>query len=151
MSTRRLWHKYCLLIMASSLMARGQIAPQQSPKGMPGSAWPAGPSSDVDDAKRDLESCRVHEVRGLPGSDEFASHFLEAIAVDPKDRGTLWGLTADLSTRVPSQERLIYLSKSTNGGARWTEVVRLDSRYFNALIAEGLRNGLASPPGERTL
>jgi hypothetical protein len=133
--------------MASSLMARGQIAPQQSPKGMPGSAWPAGPSSDVDDAKRDLESCRVHEVRGLPGSDEFASHFLEAIAVDPKDRGTLWGLTADLSTRVPSQERLIYLSKSTNGGARWTEVVRLDSRYFNASIAEGLRNGLSVSPG----
>jgi hypothetical protein len=78
----------------------------------------------VDDVTRDLGSCRVHEVRGLPGSNEFASRFLEAIAVDAKDRGTLWGLTADLSTRFLSQERSIYLSKSTNGGARWTEVLQ---------------------------
>src|SRR6185312_10612543 len=35
----------------------------------------------------------------------------------------------------------------TNGGRTWTEVAHLYSRYFDADIAEGLRNGLAVIPG----
>jgi hypothetical protein len=59
----------------------------------------------------------------------------------------IWGLTADLSERVPPQQRAMYISKSADGGATWTSIARVDSRYFNAQIAEGLRNGLAVLPG----
>jgi hypothetical protein len=98
-------------------------------------------------AQKDLESCRVHEVTGLPGSDQFASHFIEAMSSDPKDPGTLWGLTADLSDQIPAEDRAMYISKSTDGGRTWTTTARIDSRYFDAEIAEGLRNGLAVSPG----
>ena len=40
----------------------------------------------------------------------------------------------------------MYISKSTDGGKTWTQVARLDSRYFDADIAEGLRNGLSVSP-----
>jgi hypothetical protein len=102
-------------------------------------------------AKTDLDACRSHEVRSLPGSHQFASDFIETmtntIAGDPKDPPATWGLTADLSDRVPAADRALYISKSTDGGETWTQVARVDSRYFDADIAEGLRNGLAVSPG----
>jgi hypothetical protein len=103
--------------------------------------------SDGDSARRDLDNCHSHEVTGLPGSDQFASHFMETMASDPKNPNVVWGLTADLSDTVPAQDRAMYISKSTNGGETWAEVARVDSRYFDADIAEGLRNGLAVSPG----
>lgn len=41
----------------------------------------------------------------------------------------------------------MYISKSTNGGATWVQVARVDSRYFDSRIGEGLRNGLSVSPG----
>jgi len=102
-------------------------------------------------AKTDLDACRSHEVRSLPGSHQFASDFLETMietmASDPKDPPATWGITADLSDRVPAADRALYIAKSTDGGETWTQVARVDSRHFNADIAEGLRNGLAVSPG----
>lgn len=98
----------------------------------------------------DEGDCGVHRVTSLPGSHRFASEYLETIASDPErknDQDVLWGLTADLSSEVPSQDRAMYLSKSSDGGAHWSEVVRLDSRYFDARIGEGIRNGLSVAPG----
>ena len=109
------------------------------------SSFPA--ENDGDSARRDLDSCHSHEVTGLPGSHEFASHFMETMASDPKDPNVVWGLTADLSDTVPAQNRAMYISKSTNGGETWAEVAQVDSKYFDADIAEGLRNGLAVSPG----
>jgi hypothetical protein len=107
--------------------------------------------SDVDDAQTDLDSCHIHSVKSLPGSHQFASDFIEAIATDPdpgaKDPDVIWGLTADLSNQVPFQDRAMYISKSINGGLTWTQVARVDSRYFDARIGEGLRNGLSVSPG----
>jgi hypothetical protein len=106
---------------------------------------------DGDNVRTDLDSCHIHEVKSLPGSHQFASNFIEAIASDPDPRATnpdvIWGLTADLSSEVPSQDRAMYISKSANGGATWTQVARIDSRYFDARIGEGLRNGFAVSPG----
>jgi len=96
------------------------------------------------------ESCRVHQVTAFPGSHQFATDFIETIATDPEpddDDAVIWGLTADLSESVPPQQQAMYISKSADGGATWTPIARLDSRYFNAQIAEGLRNGLAVLPG----
>jgi hypothetical protein len=98
-------------------------------------------------AEQDLESCRIHEVTGLPGSHEFASHFVETIAGDPESPTVTWGLTADLSDRIPAQDQAMYISKSADGGRTWMQLARVDSRYFDADIAEGLRNGLAVAPG----
>lgn len=107
------------------------------------------PQPSVSRAQQAPESCRIREVTGLPGSREFASHFMETIATDPKDSATLWGLTADLSDQIPDQDQAIYISKSIDSGKSWTPVARIDSRYFDADIAEGLRNGLAiSPAGD---
>ena len=69
------------------------------------------------------------------------------MASDPEDPEVIWGLTADLSDRVPSRNRALYISKSTDSGTTWTQVARIDSRYFDANIAEGLRNGFAVSPG----
>jgi hypothetical protein len=112
----------------------------------------ASPSShDNEDAKKELDSCHVHEVKSLPGSHQFGSNFIEAMAGDPdpraRDRGAVWGLTADLSSKVPARDRVMYISKSNDGGKTWTQVARVDSRYFNAEIAEGERNGLSVFPG----
>jgi hypothetical protein len=41
----------------------------------------------------------------------------------------------------------MYISKSADGGKTWMQIARIDSRYFDADIAEGLRNGLAVAPG----
>jgi len=97
----------------------------------------------------DLESCRVHRVTSLPGSHKYASDFIETIATDPAtdDSDVMWGLTADLSTDVPWHDRALYISKSSNGGETWTQVARMDSRYFDAEIGEGLRNGFLVAPG----
>jgi hypothetical protein len=103
------------------------------------------------DAADDLDSCCVHRVTSLPGSHQFAGDFIEAIASDPdpgaNDPDVMWGLTADLSHAVPAKDRAMYVSKSTDGGATWREVARVDSRYFDAKIGEGLRNGLSVAPG----
>src|SRR6201992_3242506 len=97
----------------------------------------------------DLHNCRVHQLRDLPGSHQFASSFLEAIAIDPMaaDSRVVWGLTADLSSTVPAEERALYVSKSSDGGKSWTEVARVDSKYLDAGIGEGERNGLGVAPG----
>ena len=96
-------------------------------------------------------SCGVHRVTGFPGSHLFASDFIETIASDPdpkaQDSDVMWGLTADMSSGVPLRDRAMYISKTTDGGATWTEVARVDSRYFDAAIGEGLRNGLSVSPG----
>ncbi len=156
---------FCLLLIAAPAMAWGQIsqtatvaanhsaieAPiSNSPLQMGrGSIRLDGDGGDT--ARDDLDSCRIYPVRSLPGSHEFASHFIETMASDPnrraKDANVVWGLTADLDSRVPRQERAIYLSKSSNGGVTWTPVARLSSKYFDAKIAEGLRNGLGVDPG----
>ena len=96
-----------------------------------------------------IESCRIHQITAFPGSHQFATDFIETLATDPDsgDRQTLWGLTADLSAAVPPQQQAMYISRSTDGGATWTSIARIDSRYFDARIAEGLRNGLAIVPG----
>ncbi len=98
----------------------------------------------ADDARKDLDSCHIHQVKNLPGSHYFGSDFIEATAAD---RNILWALTADLSTRVPAPDRAMYISKSADGGKTWTQVARVDSRYFDADIGEGERNGLAVAPG----
>jgi hypothetical protein len=97
------------------------------------------------------DSCHIREVTELPGSHEFGSHFLEAMAGDPnpkaRDRNAIWGLTADLSSRVSAQDRSLYISKSTDGGRTWIQVARVGPAYFDAGIGEGERNGLAVAPG----
>ena len=107
--------------------------------------------SDEDHAKEDLDSCHVHQVKSFPGSHQFGSDFVEAIATDPdpkaKDSNVLWGLTADLSSKVPSRDRAMYISKSTNGGKTWTQAARVESKYFDAGIGEGERNALSVSPG----
>jgi hypothetical protein len=104
-----------------------------------------------DKRKKDLDNCRSHEVKSLPGSHEFASDFIETIAIDPdpraRNRNVVWGLTADLSTDVPAEDRAMYISKSIDGGDTWTELARIDSKFFDAEIGEGLRNGLSVSPG----
>ena len=135
------------LLMAVPMMGRGQTSPPHT--AAPNHA--AVTHSSDDDVKNDLDSCRVHRVTGLPGSHQFASDFIETIASDPdpgaNDPDVIWGLTADLSNQVPSRDRAMYISKSTNGGETWTQVARVDSRYFDAEIGEGLRNGLIVSPG----
>jgi hypothetical protein len=112
-------------------------------------AWGQTPHT----AKTDLASCHVYEVTDLPGSHQFAADFIEAMATDSSARNrpgkpnAVWALTADLSSTVPPPDRALYISKSTNGGETWTPLARVDSRYFNAEIAEGLRNGLSVSPG----
>lgn len=103
------------------------------------------------DAKKGADSCYVRRVKSLPGSHDFAADFIEVIASDPsptgRNRNVVWGLTADLSDEIPAEERALYISKSANGGEMWTQVARVDSRYFDAGIDEGLRNGLSVAPG----
>jgi hypothetical protein len=111
-------------MMASPIVAWGQAPPPQTPA-----------------------NCQLYEVKSLPGSHHFAADFLERMTSDPKDPTVVWGLTADLSDTIPSPDRALYISKSTNGGKTWTTVARVDSSYFDANIAEGLRNGLSVSPG----
>jgi len=140
------------LLMAISLTGWGQTVQPQTPAPNVAVANASSSSNKSDDdAGDDLDSCRVHRVTSLPGSHQFASDFIETIASDPapgaNDPDVMWGLTADLSNAVPLQDRAMYISKSTNGGATWTQVARVDSRYFDAKIGEGLRNGLSVSPG----
>ena len=92
------------------------------------------------------DSCHVRQVKSLPGSGAFASDFIEAMASDAH-ADMVWGLTADLSSKVPAEERAMYISRSSDGGKTWTPVARLGSQYFDADIGEGERNGLAVYPG----
>ena len=100
-------------------------------------------------AQTDLDHCRVHRVTGFPGSHQFASDFIETVATDPADPDsyTIYGLTADLSDRVPFNDRAMYISKSTDGGETWTEVARIPNNYFDAGLGEGIFNGLVVSPG----
>jgi hypothetical protein len=120
----------------------------------PAIAWAQAPwaqTSVGNYATGDSGICQVRQVTRLPGSHQFASDFIETMATDPdphgKNSNAVWAVTADLSTRVPFRKRAIYISKSSDGGKTWTPVARLDSRYFDARIGEGLRNGLAVSPG----
>jgi len=115
-------------------------------------AWGQTPSADHSgNAKKDADSCYVRQVKSLPGSHDFAAEFIEVIVNDPSPRGRnrnmMWGLTADLSDNIPAEERALYISESANDGETWTQVARVDSRYFDAGIDEGLRNGLSVAPG----
>lgn len=137
---RHLKRTFCLLMwLATPMMGGGQTPPSHPPA--------IQSPAPLNSARKDLDTCRSHEVTSLPGSHQFASDFLETTATDPKDSRLVWGLTADLSDRVSAAERAIYISKSTDGGETWNKVARVDSRYFDADIAEGLRNGLAVYPG----
>src|ERR1700677_1958998 len=89
-----------------------------------------GQSQTAADARKDLDTCHIHEVKTLPGSHHFGSDFIEATAGDPKNRNAVYALTADLSTKVPPSDRAMYISKSTDGGKIWTQVARVDSQYF---------------------
>jgi len=136
--------------MAAPMVAWGQI-PKLAAVSM---NLPASSSSDNSNDHRtnkDSDSCHIHEVTNLPGSHEFGSHFLEAMANDPdpkaKNRNVVWGLTADLSTKVPARDRALYISKSADGGRTWTQVARVAAEYFDADIGEGERNGLGVSPG----
>jgi hypothetical protein len=143
------------LMLAIPLIVWGQTLYPQSPAPhhtINTSSSPSNNSDNTDgDVEADLNNCRVHRVTSLPGSHQFASDFIEALANDPdpaaKDPDALWGLTADLSNQVPPQNQALYISKSTDGGATWTQVARVDSRYFDAKIGEGLRNGFSVSPG----
>ena len=102
-------------------------------------------------AERDAAACYVREIKTLPGSHGFAADFIEVIATDPgargKDRNGIWALNADLHSGVSKEEQALYISKSTDGGETWNEVARIDSRYYDSEIDEGLRNGLDVLPG----
>jgi hypothetical protein len=132
------------LLMAIPMMAFGQALPPQT-------LTPNHAVANKDTEENDPDDCFIHRVTGLPGSHQFASDFIEAIATDPapeaKDPDVIWGLTNDLSNAVPPQNRAMYISKSTDGGATWTQVARVDPRYFDARIGEGLRNGFLVSPG----
>jgi hypothetical protein len=143
------------LWMAAAVMMPGQTLQSRPSALKHGSINDSTVSSEADsDVRDDLDSCRVHRVSGLPGSHQFASDFIETIASDPSstpdDSDVMWGLTADLSNQVPSQQRAMYISKTIDGGATWTQMARVDSRYFDAEIGEGLRNGLIVSPGGRS-
>lgn len=141
------------LLMTLPFMGWGQIPQPQiaAPNHAVGTRSPSSFDGSDSDARNDLDSCRVHRVTSLPGSHQFASDFIETIARDPgagaKDADVIWGLTADLSSAVPFKDQAMYISKSIDGGATWTQVARIDSRYFNSKIGEGLRNGLIVSPG----
>jgi len=132
-------------------MAWGQASQSLQPLQVQAAQTAVHADSDADRAQKDLDSCRVHQVTGLPGSHQFASDFIEAMATDPnprtRGRNVVWGLTADLSSKVPSQDHAMYISKSNNGGKTWTQVARVDSKYFDVDIGEGERNGLGVSPG----
>ncbi|MDQ2834346.1 MAG: hypothetical protein M3Y50_11480 [Acidobacteriota bacterium] len=142
-----------LLLVVASTSGLGQSPQPATAASFPAVA--AGPQTTPDnrnsEEKTDPDSCRIERVTSLPGSHQFASDFIETIASDPDPAANnpdlLWGLTADLSNQVPAQNRAMYISKSTDGGATWTEVARVDSRYFDAGIGEGLRNGLSVSSG----
>jgi len=114
-------------------------------------ALPYPDDSEAGLARRDLASCHVHRVKTLPGSHQFGSEFIVAMASDPdpqaSDSNAVWALTADLSKQVAAEDRAMYISKSTDGGVTWTEIARIGPEYFDAKIGEGLRNGLAVSPG----
>ena len=131
-------------------MVRGPVAlPQAQASNSP--AIKPSHDSAVDNATKDLNGCYAHKVTTLPGSHEFGSEFMMAMATDPDPKATesnaVWGLTADLSKQVPAQDRAMYISKSTDGGATWIQMARVDSAYFDAKIGEGLRNGLVVTSG----
>lgn len=132
----------CLLLITTAAVAWSQI-PQTQPV--------ITPSVFIHnrDAKENANGCRVYQVTDLPGSHRFPSEFIEAIATDPstKDSNVLWGLTADINTQIPASERAMYISKSIDYGATWIQVARIDARYFDAEIGEGLRNGFIVSPG----
>ena len=90
-----------LLFMAVPTMAWGQTLQPQSPASNQAVATSSSDNS-YNDAQNDLDSCRIHRVTSLPGSHQFASDFIEAIASDPDpaayDPDLIWGLTADLSS-----------------------------------------------------
>ena len=136
-----------MLVLMPGTFAQSNSSAIPAPLGFTSSS-PSSEDSDGDRAKKDLDSCNIHEVKSLPGSHQFGSDFIEAMASDPnpraKDRNVVWGLTADLSSKVPSQDQVMYISKSTNGGKTWTQVARVDSKYFDAGIGEGERNGLSA-------
>ncbi len=125
--------KLCLILSAAPALTWAQAAWAQS------AAPPTQQSGE----------CHIYQVTSLPGSHQFASDFIEAIAGDPASptSNLIFALTADLSSEVPSYNRALYISKSTNGGASFTPIVRLGSKYFDANISEGLRNGLGVSPG----
>jgi hypothetical protein len=135
------------LLIAFPLMGRGQTPTPRTPS--PNHVVVTSSSSP--DAGNELDTCFVHRVTSLPGSHQFASDLIEAIASDPdpdaNDPDVIWGLTADLSNQVPAAERAMYISRSVDGGATWTQIARVDSRYFDARIGEGLRNGFIVSPG----
>lgn len=145
---RKLAPTAALLLACGSLHPTDTIAQISSKH--PGSGATAI-ARDRDPDTRDLESCHIEEVTSLPGSHKFGSDYIEAMDSDPdpqaKDANAVWGLTADLSSEIPPWQRAMYISKSTDGGRTWTEIARVDSKYFNAEITEGSRNALTVAPG----
>ncbi len=138
-----------IFLLAVPIITWAQTQPPQASAQNHAAITHALPLLGNSDATSEIDSCRVRRVTSLPGSHQFASDFIEAIATDPtrNDADLIWALTADLSTAVPYYDRAMYISKSSDGGATWHQVARIDSRYFNAGIGEGLRNGFIVAPG----
>jgi hypothetical protein len=134
-------------MLVVGVLAWGAIAWCQQPS--EDARGSAADTSENELVQQDLESCRVHKVTGLPGSHGFAGDFIETMGSDPTkdDPDTYWALTTDLAESVPAQARSMYISKTEDGGVTWTVAARLDSRYFDARIGEGLRNGFLVAPG----
>ena len=97
------------LLMVVPVMGWGQVVQSQpSAEGRAVDGSSSSSEKSGGDLQDDLDSCRVHRVTSLPGSHQFASDFIEAIASDPdpnaKDPDVIWGLTADLSGEVPAKD-----------------------------------------------
>ena len=132
-----------LLLIALPISAPGQTQDARDFNAGPAAGQPAGQRS----SPSSTAGCGVQRVTTLPGSHGFAGDYIETIANDPASPATLYAITADLSSAILPRNRALYLSKSTNGGGEWTEVARIEPRYFDASIGEGIRNGLAVSPG----
>ena len=145
--------RFQLVVMTAALLAWGLARPVQlfSQTTTTQSGHARSPASARVSENRELDSCRIEVVTTLPGSHKFGSDYLEAMDSDlsseAKDPNAVWGLTADLSSDIPSWRRAMYVSKSVDGGRTWTLVARIDSKYFNAEITEGSRNALTVAPG----
>src|SRR5271163_2704162 len=93
---RAAFSRTLLLLIALPIAGQGQTP---TPNHVVATSQSSSSESDESDAANNMDSCFVHRVTSLPGSHQFASDFIEAIASDPNpdtDPDLIWALTADL-------------------------------------------------------